>query len=89
MPCPCCAGVNQRGEEAVAAIEVVDAAQDEARVYGKKPEYPVACCRDEGQGGGAFYLEDASQLASGFFISRRLLCFTFGRDVACQVSSVL
>ena len=54
MPCPYFAGVNQRGKEDIAVIEVAEATQDEAQVYGKKPEYPAACCRDEGQGGGLF-----------------------------------
>jgi len=36
MPCPYCASVNQRGKNAVATIDVAEAAQDEARVYFEK-----------------------------------------------------
>jgi hypothetical protein len=35
---------------------------------GKKPEYPIACYRDDGKTGGAFSLEDTPQLAVGFFM---------------------
>jgi hypothetical protein len=48
----------------------------EYRYYGKMPECPGACCRDEGQGGGmgapqkAFSLEGDPQQAAGFFNAR-------------------